>query len=152
MGCQLGTEKDGGWAVGTADNSDRSRFFGQEAQAQGAEQGKENAHLRRGAQQHQYGACQQRRKIGHGSEAQKDYRWVQAGGDAEIKIVQDTVAFVNAKSKSLKEGDITDQNPKTNRHQQKRLIFFGRSQVQKGSSDQDHDELAIVNQIITGVG
>jgi hypothetical protein len=51
----------------------------------------------------------------------------------------------------LKERDIADQDTKADGYQQKGFILFGCSEIEEYTADDDHNDMAIVGQVKTGV-
>jgi hypothetical protein len=65
--------------------------------------------------------------------------------------VQNTVILIDTYTKALKERDIADQDTKADGNQQKRLILFGCPQIEEYTADDDHNYMAVIGQVITGV-
>ena len=79
---QAGGDEDSGRAIGTADDADGSGFLVGEAQDFGANEGEEDAQLCGSAQQQAGRTCDQRLKVGHGTDAKENQRGIDTQFDA----------------------------------------------------------------------
>ena len=79
---QLGGDIDGGGAVRAADDADSTGFLIGEAQNLSADKGEEDAQLCGSAQQQAGRTCNQRLKVGHGTDAKENQRGIDTQLDA----------------------------------------------------------------------
>ncbi len=75
-----------------------------------------------------------------------------AWGGAEIQVMQHAVGLIDAETKALEKRDVANQNAKTDRQKQQGFVLLGNGKVDKGRSHKKHDDIAKIDQIVTGVG
>ena len=79
---QLGGNVDGGGAVRAADDADSAGLLVRKAQDLSADEGEEDAQLCGSAQQQAGRTCNQRLKVGHGTDAKENQRGIDTQLDA----------------------------------------------------------------------
>ena len=159
MGSQLRGEEDGGGAVGAADDTDGSALGAGEAQENRAEESGEHAQLSGSAQQQALGVGQQGAKVSHGAYAHENQAGVQACLDADVEDIQQAafphdgaiavisgVALFHEGVPQLLmvqacTGQVGQQTPEGDAHQEQRLKLLHNAQVQKDTGDHQHNKI-----------
>ena len=118
VGSQLGREEDRRWPVGPADDADGPGLGRSKTQVERADQGQENARLRRSPQQHQPRAGEHGREIGHRADAEKDQRRKDPLADAKVDVVEHAAFVVHADGHAGDRREITHDAAEANRQQQ----------------------------------
>src|SRR5690554_3422864 len=90
---QSAGEIDGCWTVCSTDDADGCRFKGCISEKDGTQECCENPDLRRSAQKHALGVCDEGAEVRGGSDAKEDQGWIDSVLDAHVEESQKTAFF-----------------------------------------------------------
>ena len=138
---QFGAEENGRRAVSAADNAYGASLVGSEAESKSQEVCAEYTHLCGGADQHQAGLGDKRRKIGHRPYAQKNERGIPPLPDALVEGIQYRTVFINSDVHSREHGNVADNDAKAYRHQQHGLPFLDYAKGYEDCTDCNHCQM-----------